>query len=163
MSLHTMSLGKWMPATFLLSSTLWAAVLISVPYVVRRDDSSPQLLRGASVVYLLGSLICHQRAERSFHPWGVPVPVCARCEGIYLAAPFSIAIVFARRRRDDALASRTRCRRLIVFASVPTMMTLAWEWSGGGMTPGIVRALAGAALGAAIAGAIAAVAIGELR
>lgn len=158
-----MSLAKWTPATLLISSVLWASVLLSVPYLVRRYDRSPQLLRGASAVYRLGSLICHQRAERSFHPWGVRVPVCARCEGIYLAAPFGVTFVFARRRRTHALASRTHWRRMILLATIPTIVTLVWEWSGGGMTPGIVRALAGAAAGAAIAGAVAAVAIGELR
>jgi uncharacterized membrane protein len=152
-----------MSAALLMASVFWASALLSAPYVAGRHGRSPSLLRGASIVYVLGSLVCHQREERSFHPWGVRVPVCARCEGIYLAAPFGLAFVLGRRRRTAACSSRSWWRRVILLALVPTMATLVWEWSGGGMTLGIVRALAGAAIGVAIAGAVAAAAVDDLR
>ena len=44
----------------------------------------------ATVVYLAGGRICHQLPERSFHTHGVAWPVCARCSGLYLAAPFGV-------------------------------------------------------------------------
>ena len=47
----------------------------------------------AAVAYLLGSQICHQIAERSFHLAGAQLPVCARCTGIY--AGFAAGVVLA--------------------------------------------------------------------
>jgi len=51
-------------------------------------DDRPAL--GAAVVYLAGGRICHQRPERSFATRDVQWPVCARCSGLYLAAPFQL-------------------------------------------------------------------------
>lgn len=40
---------------------------------------------GASMQWrLLFRLICHGRIERSLELFGVPMPICARCTGIYL-------------------------------------------------------------------------------
>ena len=145
-------------------SLLWASALIAVPYLAGHAGGNPQISRTAGLAYLVGSLVCHQRPERSFHPWGVQVPVCARCEGIYLAAPFAIALVLAGHLRGArALRSRWMWQRLIVSACLPTILTLMWEWTTGEMTSGIVRATAGVALGTAIAATVAAVAVGELR
>jgi len=40
----------------------------------------------AAAVYLIGSHICHQQADRSFHLFGAQLAVCARCTGIYIGA-----------------------------------------------------------------------------
>ena len=40
----------------------------------------------ATLLYAIGSVICHQRPERSFHLDAVQLPVCARCLGIYVGA-----------------------------------------------------------------------------
>lgn len=57
--------------------------------------------------------VCHQKAERCIHVAGTPLPVCARCLGIYLGA-FAMAWALellppARRaiRRGEGTAART--------------------------------------------------------
>lgn len=164
MLLRTVTLARRTPVILLGLSLSWAAALIAIPFLAGHTGGNPQISRPAGLVYLAGSLLCHQRPERSFHPWGVQAPVCARCEGIYLAAPFAISGVFAAWRRGArALRSRWMWQRLIVSACIPTILTLVWEWTTGEMPSGIVRAIAGAALGTAIAATVAAVAVGELR
>jgi uncharacterized membrane protein len=37
----------------------------------------------AAVVYFFFSGTCHQIPARSFHAWGAPLAVCARCTGVY--------------------------------------------------------------------------------
>ncbi len=148
----------------LLASLIWAATLVAAPYIVSRVSDDTPVLRAAVVVYALASVICHQRPERSFRMSGVQVPVCARCEGLYLAAPFGILwLSVLRRRYQAAIASRRTWQRIIIVALVLTLMTLVWEWMTGAMTSGVVRAVAGGVLGAAVAAAVTAVAVGDLR
>jgi uncharacterized membrane protein len=164
MPLHTLALARRAPVLLVALSLSWASVLITVPYLVSHVPGNPLGIRIAGAAYVLGSLICHQRPERSFHPWGAQVPVCARCEGIYLAAPFAITFTLAAQRRGArALRSRTVWQRVVALACIPTIVTLMWEWTTGDITPDIMRAVAGAVLGAAIAATVAAVAIGDLR
>ena len=44
----------------------------------------------ASAVYVAGAVVCHQKAERSFSLAGQPLPVCARCTGIYVGAALTV-------------------------------------------------------------------------
>lgn len=151
-------------AALLLASLIWAATLVAAPHIVSRVSDDAPVLRAAAVVYALASFICHQRPERSFRLSGVQVPVCARCEGLYLAAPFGIAgLMAARHRYRRAIASRDTWRWLIIGASMLTLLTLAWEWMTGEMTSGVVRAIAGGVLGAAVAATVTAVVVGDLR
>jgi Predicted membrane protein (DUF2085) len=159
-----MTLAKRAPGILLVLSVVWSSTLIAIPYLVSHARGNLPVLRGAQMAYVLGSLVCHQRPERSFHPWDIQVPVCARCEGIYLAAPFGLALMFAARQLGSPrLRSRRLWRRVISLACLPTILTLAWEWTTGDMSSGTVRAAAGGVLGAAIAATVAAVATGELR
>lgn len=100
----------------------------------------------AAVVYMAAGQVCHQLPERSFHSHGAKWPVCARCAGLYLAAPLG-ALVFRRRRAQTG--HRTPA---IVFAvaAVPTALTLAWEWAGFGTPSNPVRLVSALPLGAAI-------------
>jgi hypothetical protein len=165
---HMTELGRSAAAALLIVSVLWTGAIAATPYVVSHGSIDVGIGRAAGIVYAAGSVICHQRSERSSHPWGVQFPVCARCFGIYLAGPFGIAIVLVTRRRRQALsrgedAARANWQRLVLLACVPTALTLIWEWTTGDMTPGPVRALAGGALGGPVAALLAAVAVGELR
>ncbi|HYN06827.1 MAG TPA: DUF2085 domain-containing protein [Vicinamibacterales bacterium] len=129
----------------------------------------------SSVLYAAASRICHQRPERSFHTVGVKWPVCGRCSGLYLAAPFGAvaAVTAARRRRGGKdLGGRVtqtakRLPRsvvlLLAIASVPTAITLAGEWSGLIPVTTLARALAAVPLGAAIAFVIVRVVSGPPR
>src|SRR4030095_15526888 len=64
---------------FIASSVVWAWLLPLAPFVAARPHEVP--LGGVFLyaVYIVGSGICHQLPERSFHLWGPQMPVCARC------------------------------------------------------------------------------------
>ena len=101
---------------------LWNGALAAAPYALRHDAGGGALF-GATAVYLAGSFICHQRADRSFHPWGVKLPVCGRCAGLYAGALLGLLGVF---RSVRAQATRS----LLAAAALPTAATLVLEISG---------------------------------
>ena len=73
----------------------WPLVLATAAW----PDASGRPSAWSAIVYLSASRLCHQRADRSFHTAGVQWPVCARCSGLYLAAPVgAVAAVIGRRR-----------------------------------------------------------------
>jgi uncharacterized membrane protein len=103
----------------------------------------------AVVVYMAAGRVCHQQPERSFHAHETQWPVCARCAGLYLAAPLAAGWFFARRRHVapiDGVAYRW-----MAVAALPTVATLVWEWGGLGTPPNVVRFLTALPLGAVIA------------
>ena len=50
----------------------------------------------------IGYAVCHQIAARSFHIHDEPLPLCARCTGIYLGIMVGIALFAARGRLRSA-------------------------------------------------------------
>ena len=96
----------------------------------------------AAVAYVSGSVVCHQRPERSFHLAGAQLPVCGRCTGLYVATAFGVMVasVWTRRRRISS-------RAWLLGAAVPSLLTLAVEWSGAWPVSNAVRAAAAAPLG----------------
>jgi uncharacterized membrane protein len=142
----------------------WLALLLSAPLL-------PAPI--AAVAYAIGSLICHQRPERSFHIDAFQLPVCARCIGIY-AGVAAGALVGALLRLEtlDTVTQRLESRRfwgltrgVTLAACVPTAATVGLEWLGVWQTSNLTRALAGAPLGFAVAvvvtGALATLQFGE--
>jgi uncharacterized membrane protein len=106
-----------------------------------------------AAVYAIGSRICHQIPDRSFHTAGVQWPVCARCAGLYAAAPVgaALALIAWRRWRDGRPGLwRLSPWTLIVPAALPTVITLAIEWPGIGAPSNLARAVTALPLGAAI-------------
>jgi uncharacterized membrane protein len=107
----------------------------------------------ALVVYGVGGVVCHQLPARSFYLWGRQLPVCARCTGIYAGA--AIAAVIGRsvgrpfRRAVNGKDSRLP-RTVALLASLPTILTLVYEWTTGVTPSNTVRAAAGLVLGAAL-------------
>jgi uncharacterized membrane protein len=101
----------------------------------------------AAPVYMIGTVVCHQRSARAFHMQGVPMPVCARCTGIYVGGAIAAAVALAVERR------RIARRRAWPFAVglLPSAVTLAYEWSTGEATGNLTRAIAGAPAGAIVA------------
>ena len=117
----------------------WVALILAAPQL-------PTLL--GAFIYGIGSLICHQRTERSFHLAGAQLPVCARCFGIYAGA--ALGLIFGSRRVDRPRVSKTPAVALAI-AALPTIVTLIVEWAGLGNPGNVIRATAGAILGAAVA------------
>ena len=148
----------------------WLALLPIAPLLIRRPEwaSSSFGHAVAYLVYRVGSLVCHQRPERSFQLLGVALPVCARCTGIYLGAALaSIGVSYrdAVRRRSEGARPSARsgrkalaptpppdaARTVLLWAMLPTAATLVFEWSTGRMPAHWIRAVSGAPLGAAVA------------
>jgi len=98
--------------------------------------------------------VCHQRASRSFHLWGVQLPVCARCTGLYAAAPLGAGWALALAQGRAGRRRRTNRGRLVALAAVPTVVTLALEGLGGAWVSNLIRAIAALPLGGAAAWAV---------
>ncbi len=142
-------------ALIFVASTLWAGAIVGLP----RLHGQPAFARASAIVWLAGSFICHQRPERSFHAEGVQYPVCARCTGLYVAAPFGLLAVMLLRRR--ATATYRRWRYIVLIAAVPTVVSILLEQVGG-PSDTISRMMAALPLGAALAGFVGAAVSGRL-
>ena len=134
-----------MVRALVVASIVWPLVLVAS--VWQRATDGPTTWTG--IVHAIGSRICHQKSERSFHTAGVQWPVCGRCSGLYLAAPLGALFAAARRRRHDV--SRTRI--LLAVAALPTVISVVLEWSGVPMG-NLARFLFAVPLGAAGAFAV---------
>jgi uncharacterized membrane protein len=128
------------------AAVLWPLLLVSATWA--RVEGRRQAW--SDVVYLAASTICHQRADRSFHTAGVAWPVCGRCSGLYLAAPFGAITAWCLRRRR----SEPQLTWVLVIAALPTTATLVAEWIARVAVTNEVRGVAALSLGAAIAFAI---------
>jgi hypothetical protein len=114
--------------------------------------------------YAVGSLICHQRPERSFALFGLQMPVCARCAGLYAGAAICALIALSSGRTrgvaggESMAAARTSLvwevstrRAMLAVCALPTAVTLVYEWSTGSTPSNIARAITAFPLGACIA------------
>ena len=142
---------------------LWAATLVT-------PRSGTAAARASAAVFVIGSLVCHQRPERSFHLGTVQLPVCARCLGLYAggfagAAAWSLMTILKKPSRASLawLTSSHVVRRVLIVTAVPTVVSvglgLAGFWDG----TNALRALLALPLGAAIGATVTAVAAGDLR
>ena len=116
----------------------WFVLLLTAPFL-------PALFSAS--IYTIGSLICHQRPERSFWLAGVQLPVCARCLGIY--GGVVIGAVSA-----PLLGIVRRPRTWMVASTIPALVSLVVEWAGLGRPSNGVRAMTGLVGGAIIAGVV---------
>jgi uncharacterized membrane protein len=134
------------------ASIVWAAALPLATFAGHRI-ASPIVYLLTFAVYAIGSVVCHQRPERSFFLWAHQMPVCARCTGIYAGAALG-AMVFAFRRagalRHNLGHGFSPARMALALGALPTVATLVYEWTTGHMPSNTVRALAGLPLGAAV-------------
>ena len=141
-------------AAFSAGAIGWAlAIPLAAVVVANRPDAGASRV-AASLVYLAGAVVCHQRAERSFSLGGQPFPVCARCTGIYFGAALAAVALAGGSvgvRRGAAPMDPQRVRRIGVVALVPTIATLGWEWTIGTTPSNEVRAAAGLPIGVAVA------------
>ena len=132
------------------AAVLWAAVLPGATYAATLSSGPAQLL--AVAVYGLGSVICHQRADRSFHLFAEQLPVCARCTGLYAGAAFAaVWHLWGARRAVLAADLAPAARRLLTVAALPMAASIGYEWGTGDVPSNLVRAATGIILGAAVA------------
>ena len=122
------------------AAILWAAALFLAPAAHARHLGG----RLPETVRMTGSLVCHQRVERTFRISGAPMPVCARCTGIYLSGALGALAAWL-----TLPTMPRRTRTAILAAAVPTIVTVVLEWAGM-MQPGNAgRAIAAVPIGAA--------------
>lgn len=138
-----------LPAVLTGLGVVWVALILTAPLVPRE----------AALVYAFAAGVCHQRPERSFHLAGMPLPVCARCAGLYASgAAAAVGAMLTRLRRAApaghaaraVAGSETRTARVaFAAAAAPTAITLAAEWLGLASPSNLVRAVASLPLGGA--------------
>ncbi len=139
---------------WLCASLVWVSLLAAAPWVAIHSRPGRVDFVLAGVVYRTGAVICHQRADRSFHLSGAQLPVCARCTGLYAGAPLgAILVLIASDRRRRSLHGRWP-RVVLAASAVPTLCLWAGEWAGAIHPSDLMRAGWALPLGAAISALI---------
>ncbi|MBI3046683.1 MAG: DUF2085 domain-containing protein [Acidobacteria bacterium] len=123
----------------------WVTVILLAPWLP---------VPAAGIVYLFGSRICHQIAERSLSLDGAQLPVCARCLGVYMGAAVAL-LPGPRRLRCRVPRHPASARGVAILALALNGATIAVEWADLWQPSNAVRAAAGALLGAAVGLAVA--------
>lgn len=124
------SIRRIVPVAAAALAATWLVLLVGASYAASHAVLDGMAFRGAGVVYVASRQLCHQRAERSFHLWGIQMPVCARCTGLYAGAFLGSAFAVAWPRRRRQPASSAAWRRRLIGAAVPTAVSVAVEWAG---------------------------------
>jgi uncharacterized membrane protein len=130
---------------FLGASIAWLALL-----VLTTAEATPSWL--SSSVFGLSSYLCHQEPDRTFHWHAASWPVCARCLGLYAAAPAGALLALARRPRT---LDRGGNLLLLGLAGGPTAISWLGEHALGWPMTNAVRFAAALPLGAAVAWVVA--------
>jgi uncharacterized membrane protein len=110
--------------------------------------ASPYFLTHGFVVIGLAlergfALVCHQRPERSFWIYGVPVAVCARCLGIYLGAAVGLLL---RTSRRVALKLLVGALALNLIDAITEVAGMHGDWIAVRVALGLTVGAAGAVL-----------------
>lgn len=98
----------------------------------------------------LFGLVCHQIPDRSFAVHGVPLPVCARCTGLYfgfLLGSLALAASIGLAPQRCAVPPR---RSVLLTAAIPALVEGGAEISGLWAGLPVARAMTGAVFGLAI-------------
>ena len=94
-----------------------AAVIAMIPSAILAASTlcTWAIAHGASMRWrLLFRLLCYGIEKRCFDLWGVPMPICARCVGIYFGFLAGILLFFALPRIQEHAA-----RWILGFAALP--------------------------------------------
>jgi uncharacterized membrane protein len=100
---------------------------------------------------LIGSSLCHQLDERSYHIDGFQMPLCARCLGIHLGFLAASVLLWLRRARVGASFPRVRSVALLVLAMLPAVADFALSYTGVSPSDNVRRTATGALLGVSLA------------
>lgn len=127
------------------AALFWVAAILLAPLAIASSQGTLSL--GAAGVYAAGARVCHQRSDRCFWIHGRPMPVCARCTGLYagaaIAGPLALFL-------SAGLSSR-RARLTVALAALPTVITWGIEFAGLAHPSTSVRAIAALPLGFTVA------------
>ncbi|HEX2310482.1 MAG TPA: DUF2085 domain-containing protein [Vicinamibacterales bacterium] len=138
---------------------VWGTIVPVAPRVAGAvtPESPLALVVAAAAAYQVGGIVCHQRADRSFHSGGVQWPVCARCAGLYMSAGLGALVMLVGRRRVGRARTLTsgRAMLLVMGAAAPTAISWAAERSGLAATSNARRAALAVPLGLAVSALVA--------
>lgn len=133
---------------FAVMAIAWVGALPVAALIASRPAPGAAEYVSGAMIYAIGSVVCHQLPNRSFHLWGRQLPVCARCLGIYAGAAVMAMASFIRLKP-------WRLQRapvwFVALAGLPTIATLVFEWTTGIMPSNSIRAAAGFVLGGTVA------------
>lgn len=132
----------------LFGAILWAVLLISAPIITADYDSaSPVFIVGAGA-YVVGAIVCHQQADRSFRLSETTLAVCARCTGLYVgAAAVALMMLMLGAFRSQRGCRWKDARTLLIVSALPTIVSVLGE-TFGVVDPGnLIRAILGLPLG----------------
>jgi uncharacterized membrane protein len=141
----------------LVSAAVWAGAIVAAPVLASTAGPAAPALIASVTIYGVGGLVCHQRADRSFHSARLRWPVCARCAGLYLSAGVGSLVVLVSRHWWRRLAFRRGARTiaLLLTAAAPTVASWVLERMDLIATGNMLRAVLAAPLGFAVAGVLA--------
>lgn len=94
----------WALLHFVMPLLLPANIITDLSGVVGLEDNehlTNNLPFPSSLVYKLGDIMCHQKAERSFFINGNQMPFCSRCTGIFLGLSIGLMIAIFKKLRLD--------------------------------------------------------------
>jgi uncharacterized membrane protein len=101
-------------------------------------------------IKIIGSSVCHQLPERSLGAETLIMPVCARCEGIYVGFFISAVILFLLfRKKENELPPLYILITLIIFV-ISTIVEVALGFFSIAQTNNISRFITGYLAGAAV-------------
>ena len=103
---------RWLGGAFTAATLAWLVLVVALPAALAREAGGRAVTLVSAGAYLIGGVVCHQRPERSFHPGGVQMPVCARCFGLYLGAGLGVLAAGVRRRGGGPGADGVERRRV---------------------------------------------------
>jgi uncharacterized membrane protein len=92
---------------------------------------------------LLGASVCHQLPERSFSAGSLIIPVCARCEGIYVGFFISAVFLFLMFRRKESDLPRIYIVVILCIFIISTVIDGGLSYLGLVKTNNILRYLTG--------------------
>lgn len=94
-------------------------------------------------INLVGASVCHQLPERSFHAGSLAIPVCARCEGIYIGFFISAVFLFLMFRRRESDLPRVYIVVILCLFIISTVIDGGLSYLGLVKTNNILRYLTG--------------------
>lgn len=125
-------MARRLVATGTVAILLWGVAILATPWLATAPARGTRSL--AAVAYLVGAAVCHQRPDRSFHLRGVPLPVCARCTGLYLGAAVGAIGAWSRRGRTRRPLGPRRQQLALLATALPIGATWLAEQAGGAVS-----------------------------
>lgn len=132
------------------AAAAWLAGMLAAPVWLAAPSGPRPVAFAIAAAYQAGSYLCHQDPARSFAAAGMPLPVCARCTGLYAGAVIGAVAALATRRRS-VIGTFAGVRAVLVLAAFPTAVLWLAEWAAGVIVGNATRCVGAVPLGAAVA------------